>query len=57
MVFREEKMQAYDPLNYDNLARNVVAALLDRIPEPLSSPEPYDGSGVYAIYYNAVLSG
>jgi len=48
-------MQAYDPLNYDNLARNVVAALLDRIPEPLPSSEPYDGSGVYAIYYHGDL--
>jgi hypothetical protein len=45
-------MQAYDPLNYDNLARNVVGAMLDRPTEPLPLQTAYDGCGVYAIYYN-----
>jgi len=48
----EDKMHPYDPLNYDNLARNVVSALLDRQPEALPPPEAYDGSGVYALYYS-----
>lgn len=41
----------YDPLNYDNLARSVVAALLDNEPGPLPPTTPFSGSGVYAIYY------
>jgi len=45
-------MEAYDPLNYDNLARNVVVALLERPPEALPPPTAYEGSGVYAIYYH-----
>jgi len=44
-------MQAYDPLNYENLARNVVTAMLERPAGPLPPRTAYDGSGVYAIYY------
>ncbi len=44
----------YDPLNYDNLARSIVRALLDRSPEPLV-PDPFPGPGVYAIYYRGGL--
>ena len=46
--------EAYDPLDYANLARSVVDALLtaDRAPLP---PAQFDGSGVYAIYYTGSL--
>ncbi|MFO8056367.1 MAG: Eco29kI family restriction endonuclease [bacterium] len=44
--------EVYDPLDYDNLARSVVNALLEREPEPLSSISSFEGSGVYALYYN-----
>ena len=44
----------YDPLNYDNLAKSIVRALLDRSPEPLA-PDPFPGPGVYAIYYRGGL--
>lgn len=42
--------QAYDPLDYDNLARNVVRALMERSRETLP-PSPFEGAGVYALYY------
>ena len=44
-------IDAYDPLNYDNLARSVVAALLEKEPEPLPPIKLFGGAGVYAIYY------
>ena len=44
---------AYDPLDYENLARSVVNALLDQAPVPL--PPDVAGSGVYAIYYAGSL--
>jgi hypothetical protein len=45
-------MPAYDPLDYENLAKSVVQALLAGPPGPLPPPEPFEGSGVYAIYYH-----
>ncbi|HSW02826.1 MAG TPA: Eco29kI family restriction endonuclease [Sedimentisphaerales bacterium] len=50
-------MQAYDPLHYDNLARSVVEALLGGPEVPLPPPEPFDGAGVYAIYYHGNFDG
>lgn len=44
----------YDPLNYENLARSIVRALLDRALEALA-PDPFRGPGVYAIYYRGGL--
>jgi len=43
---------AYDPLNYDNLARNVVQALLDSNEVPLPPTDAFEGAGVYAVYYH-----
>ncbi len=43
--------EGYDPLNYDNLARSVVSALLANNPVPLPPKDAFTGSGVYAIYY------
>ena len=42
--------QAYDPLDYDNLARNVVRALMEQSCQNLP-PAPFEGVGVYALYY------
>jgi len=44
-------MRVYDPLSYDNLAASVVRALMEMAAEPLPPAEPFQGSGVYAIYY------
>lgn len=44
-------MQAYDPLDYENLARSVVEALLGGPEQPLPPTEPFEGAGVYAVYY------
>lgn len=44
-------MQAYDPLDYENLARSVVQALLGGPEGPLPPSEAFEGAGVYAIYY------
>ena len=49
MVEKVEKV--YDPLDYDNLAKSVVTALLEKNPEPLPPEEEFGGAGVYAIYY------
>jgi len=45
-------MQAYDPLDYDNLAKSVVQALLTASQVPLPPCECFEGAGVYAIYYH-----
>ena len=44
-------MQAYDPLDYENLARSVVDALLAATEESLPPSDTFEGTGVYAIYY------
>ena len=46
---------AYDPLNYENLAGSVVEALLKNNPGPLPPLTPFGGCGVYAIYYKGKL--
>lgn len=50
-----EKTEPYDPLNYKNLAQNVVSALMDQSPVGLTSLLPFEGDGVYAIYYTGIL--
>ena len=42
--------EAYDPLDYKNLARRVVAALLATGATSLPPAERFTGSGVYAVY-------
>jgi len=44
-------VEPYDPLSYDNLAQSVVGALMAQTPQRLPPSEPFEGSGVYAIYY------
>ena len=43
--------QEYDPLNYQNLARSVVTALLENEVSPFPPEVEFPGSGVYAMYY------
>jgi len=43
--------RAYDPLDYDNIARSIVEALLRQTPVVLPPGEKFDGAGVYALYY------
>lgn len=50
-------MQIYDPLDYRNLARSVVQALLGGPEGPLPPSEVFAGSGVYAIYYHGKFPG
>ena len=50
-------MQAYDPLDYENLARSVVDALLGAEEESLSPSDTFEGAGVYAIYYHGDFEG
>ena len=42
--------QQYDPLDYDNLAQNVMRALMEQPCQNLA-PAPFEGVGVYALYY------
>ncbi len=47
--------KAYDPLDYENLARSVVTALLESASTALPPTETFSGSGVYALYYTGSL--
>jgi len=51
-----QMMQPYDPLDYDNLARSVVDALLAEQEQPIPPGEAFEGAGVYAIYYHGDFS-
>lgn len=41
----------YSPLDKANLGVSVADALLERDPQPLAEIVPFDGAGIYAIYY------
>lgn len=47
--------EPYDPLDYGNLARSIVQALLEREPAGLLPVESFAGSGVYALCYTGAL--
>ena len=55
MSWREDMDAPYDPLDYDNLARSVVRALLETPPKELPPAKALTGSGVYALYYRGKL--
>lgn len=44
-------MTPYNPLDKRHLAESVVQALLERPLEPLPPVQPFEGAGIYAIYY------
>jgi len=44
------KVEPYNPLDKKNLAESAASALLRQEPEILP-PEPFEGAGIYAIYY------
>ncbi len=41
----------YDPLDYSNLAKSIVDALLDKEPGHIPNDGSIEGAGVYALYY------
>lgn len=43
--------KAFDPLSYENLGASISRALDEQPVKPLAEVEPFDGSGVYALYY------
>ena len=43
--------KAYDPLDYDNIGKSILDALLLQAPAALPPLEKFDGAGVYALYY------
>ena len=45
-------MLVYDPLDYENLTINLVRELMVRDPEPLPLQKRFEGSGVYALFYD-----
>jgi Eco29kI restriction endonuclease len=44
--------ESYNPLNKMNLGKSVVEALLVSPASPLSAVAPFEGAGIYAIYYH-----
>jgi len=50
-------MKPYDPLDYENLARSVVQGLLEGPEHALPPQNPFEGPGVYAIYYQGGFEG
>jgi hypothetical protein len=45
------KPEAFNPLEKRRLAESVANALLERPCDPLPPRDPFDGAGIYAIYY------
>lgn len=43
--------QPYNPLDTKNLGASVAEAMLEGSPKPLAGLDPFDGAGIYAIYY------
>ena len=52
---RVNRPEPYDPLNYRNLAASVVRALMAQ-PRVTLPPDPFEGVGVYAIYYDGAFA-
>ncbi|MFO7958663.1 MAG: Eco29kI family restriction endonuclease [Candidatus Brocadiia bacterium] len=48
---REDELGSFDPLDYRNIAKTVVRELLAGELVPLGTLEPFDGAGIYALYY------
>jgi len=48
-------MKEYNPLDYDNLTRNVVEELMRQAPISLGDLELFNGAGVYALFYSGDL--
>jgi hypothetical protein len=46
-----EPLAAYDPLDLKTLAESMVRVVLEQPIHPLGSLEPFEGSGIYVIYY------
>ncbi len=44
-------IKEYNPLDYENLTKNCVEELMRRGPYPLEFDEPFEGAGVYALFY------
>lgn len=42
---------AFDPLSYENLGESIIRALEDVKPVALDDLVPFDGAGIYALYY------
>jgi Eco29kI restriction endonuclease len=47
--------EPYNPLDKLNLGRSVVEAMLALPATPLPQLEPFDGAGIYAIYYHGTF--
>ncbi len=48
--------EPYNPLEKSNLGESVTKALLERPVVSLPPPEPFEGAGIYAIYYAGSFS-
>ncbi|NTV62722.1 MAG: Eco29kI family restriction endonuclease [Oscillochloris sp.] len=44
-------MFPFDPLTYENLGQSLISAVLARPIEPIQRLSPFEGPGLYAIYY------
>jgi hypothetical protein len=55
MPSRTTGIKEYNPLDYANLTKNCVEELMRRGPYPLTLDEPFEGAGVYALFYRGSL--
>jgi len=44
-------MKPYNPLEKENLGKSVADSLILQLPVPLGKITPFEGAGIYAIYY------
>jgi hypothetical protein len=47
--------RAYNPLDKINLGKSVAEALLDRPSDSLGEIDPFNGAGIYAVYYTGTF--
>lgn len=63
LLLRQSRLEAklpddkpYNPLEKISIAESIQKALLDRAPVPMAELKPFEGAGIYAIYYVGPLA-
>lgn len=56
MTLPQKKIEAYDPLNLRTLAESMAKVVLEQPVHPLLKVPPFDGAGVYILYYTGTYA-